>query len=211
MGKTIDITGKRFGNLVAIRYDHSKIQKCGSRNPYWLFKCDCGNEKVIQKKSVVRGRIVSCGCQQHKLKHGLSYTRIHKIWHGIKQRCLNKNNSRYNWYGGKGIKICDEWKDSFINFYEWSVSSGYNDTLTIDRIDFNGNYCPENCRWISQKDQKRNTSKNILITYKGETLCLAALAEKYGIKFSTAYSRIKRGKPIEVVFQKHESEAINKI
>lgn len=202
MAKYVDITGKKFGHLTAIRYDHSLKQKCGSSNPYWLFKCDCGKEKVIQKKNVVRGKIVSCGCQQHKIKHGMCYTRIHKIWHGIKQRCLNKNNSRYYRYGALGIKVCDEWKNDFCCFYEWAIKNGYKDNLSIDRIDNKGNYCPENCRWTTQKEQLRNYSKNRMITYKGETMCLTDMAKKYGIPFFTAHSRLKRGKPLEIVFKK---------
>lgn len=207
MGKTIDITGKRFGNLVAIRYDHSKTQKCGSCVQYWLFRCDCGKEKIILKQNVVRGRIVSCGCQQHKLKHGMAYTRIHKIWHGIKQRCLNKNNNRFKYYGARGIKICDEWKNDFVSFLNWANSSGYSDDLTIDRIDVNGDYCPDNCKWSTQKEQVRNCRRNKIINYNGEKYCISELAEKQGINYFTLYSRIKRG----YHKKKHESDAINKI
>lgn len=202
MGKMIDITGKRFGNLTAIRFDHKRKQNCGSYTTYWLFRCDCGKEKVIQKKNVVKGRIVSCGCQQHRLKHGMCYTRLHHIWHGIKQRCLNKKNSRYYRYGALGIKICDEWKNDFVSFYNWAVENGYTDKLSIDRLDNKGDYCPENCRWTTQHEQLRNYSKNRMITYNGETLCLTDMAKKYGVPFFTAYSRLRRGKSLDVVFNK---------
>lgn len=201
MGKKIDITGKRFGKLTAIKFDHSRKQNCGSSVQYWLFKCDCGKEKVIQRCGVVRGRIVSCGCQQHRTKHGMCNSRLHTIWHGIKQRCLNPKNNRYKYYGKRGITIFPEWEKSFISFYNWSVKNGYNDTLSIDRIDVNGDYCPENCRWATEKEQKRNTRKNRMITYKGETLCLSEMSEKYGINFFTAHSRLKRGKSVDDVFK----------
>lgn len=212
MGKSIDITGKKFGHLTAIRFDHNHLQPSGRKTAYWLFRCDCGREKIMNRRNIVRGRIKTCGCQQNKIKHGMAYTRIHKIWHGIKQRCLNKNNGRYYRYGARGIKICDEWRDDFVNFYKWAMEAGYTDELSIDRIDNDGNYCPENCRWITQKEQTRNCSKNRMITYNGETLCFSAMAEKYGVNMFTAHKRFMKGWPLDRVFKKVEQRnAINKI
>ena len=188
----IDITGKRYGHLTAIRYDHTTK----SRHEYWLFKCDCGKEKVIEKYSVTSGVQKYCGCQKWKQKHGKSHERIYSIWHCMIQRCENKHNTGYKNYGGRGINVCKEWKD-FRNFYNWSISSGYSNGLTIDRIDVNGNYCPENCKWATIHEQTRNKRTNTLITIGKETKCLCDWAKHYCIRVNTVCDRIKRGWSIE--------------
>lgn len=199
MSKEIDISGKRFCHLTAIRFDHKHKRPYSKSQSYWLFKCDCGREKVIDKYSVTRGRIKSCGCGQHNhsTTHGLSDKRIYRIWKAMKSRCYNKNQSCYNRYGGVGITICPEWLNDFMSFYNWSLSNGYNDALSIDRIDYKGNYCPENCRWATTKQQSRNTSANRMITFNNETLCLTDWSNKTGIKIETLESRLKSGWSIE--------------
>lgn len=192
-----DITAKRFGSLVAVRFDH----KVGKRS-YWLFKCDCGKEKVILKSNVIYGKQKACGCQMLRIKHGLTNTRLHHIWIGMKSRCYDKNKSCYRNYGGKGIKVCDLWKNDFVPFYNWAMENGYKKGLTIDRIDSTRDYCPENCRWVTRAEQNRNTSRNLMITYKGETRCLREMSRKYGIHWATISYRLKRGKPLDEVFRK---------
>ena len=115
----------------------------------------------------------------------------------MKERCNNKNNKSYKNYGGRGIKVCKEWSENFMSFYNWSINNGYKEGLTIDRINNDGNYEPSNCRWITRKEQNRNYRKNHLLTYKGETLCLADIADKYGINRGTLLYRLKKGKTIE--------------
>lgn len=181
MSKFIDISGKKFGRLTAISFAYRK-----GKDYYWLFKCDCGKDKIIRKNSVISGRVVSCGCYHNEMtglinkKHCMKGTRLYHCWDGMKQRCYNKNCSNYKRYGGRGIKVCDEWRDNFKPFMEWAINNGYKDDLTIDRIDVNGNYTPANCRWATAKEQVRNRRNNVWITYKGETKLLVDWLKFFG-------------------------------
>ena len=136
------------------------------------------------------------------VKHGYYGTRVYRIWNGIKRRCLSPDDTSYENYGGRGIKICDEWKNSSAMFIEWALSHGYTDELTIDRIDVNGDYCPENCRWVTYREQGKNKRNNRLITYNGETHCLSEWAEIMNMTVNTIESRLLKGWDIEKVFQK---------
>lgn len=156
--KLIDMTGQRYGRLVVDHHvGHSK----------WLCKCDCGNETVVHRKHLVSGATRSCGCLHDEASrinnstHGKSKTRLYGIYSGMKSRCYNKNNKAYANYGGRGIKVCDEWLDDFEAFERWSYENGYKDDthsteLSIDRIDSNGDYCPSNCRWANWSTQVKN-------------------------------------------------------
>lgn len=125
------------------------------------------------------------------LKHGMAKTRIWKIWTGIRERCNNPNNSDYLYYGGRGVQVCDEWND-FEKFKIWSLESGYNDTLTIDRIDTNGNYEPNNCRWSTRKEQTRNRNITKKAIYAGREIPIAEIAEIEGITYQEAYDKYAR-------------------
>ena len=116
--------------------------------------------------------------------------RLYSIYHNMKNRCYYKKSNRYCLYGGKGIQVCDEWYNSYKAFKKWAYDNGYNSNLTIDRIDNNGNYEPNNCRWVNYKEQSRNYSRNVIITYKGESKPLCDWAEKLGIKYGTLYRRL---------------------
>lgn len=129
--------------------------------------------------------------------HGMKYTKIYRVWCAMKERCNNSHNKHYKHYGAKGISVCEDWSRYFLSFYEWAMSNGYKEGLTIDRINSNGNYCPENCRWVTQAQQNRNYSRNHFLTFKGETLCLKDMAIKYGIKPATLLFRLKTGNSIE--------------
>lgn len=193
--KMKDHTGERFGKLTVLRF--SRKQK---GRYYWICKCDCGNEKEVCIIDLKAGNTRSCGCIRRenptRIKiRNLSKTRLHKIYTNMKNRCLNKNEERYKDYGGRGIKICDEWLvkyDGFLSFYEWALNNGYTENLTLDRIDNNGNYCPENCRWIDTKEQSRNKRTNILITINNETKCIKDWCVLYGIKVPAVYNYAKR-------------------
>ena len=202
MNKAKDCIGKKFGRLTILKIDH--IAENGQT--YVLCKCECGTKKIINFGSISAGLIVSCGCRQREIQkygsitHGKRYTRIYNIWCVMKTRCYCKKYREYQNYGGKGVIICEEWLNSFEAFYNWAMSHGYTDNLSIDRIDNNGNYEPSNCRWADRKTQSRNMSRNINITHNGETHILKDWAEILGIDYRKMWYRYKKGYPIEKVF-----------
>lgn len=260
MGKKLDITGERYGALVALY----PIDEKKNNSNCWMFKCDCGNEKALPIKQVRYGSIKSCGCHINKnkpqkrqqrvypgekfgkltviellgqregkghffsrvrcdcgtelierdsslisgrvtqcrtctlrengqLTHGMTNTRRFNIWQSMRARCYNPNDNNYKNYGGRGIGICDEWKDDFVSFYNWSNENGYSDDLTIDRIDVNGDYCPENCRWADKKTQARNKRTTRYLEYEGKILPICEISEITGIAPSTITQRIDKG------------------
>lgn len=209
MTKFKDLTGQKFGRLTVLKlaYKKPKNNNKGTRC-YWLCQCECGNTKNVLTEALKSGHTKSCGClgKEQRLKsnttHNLSNTRLHCIWLGMKNRCYCKDNKRYIRYGGRGISICNEWKNDFLSFYNWAITNGYNDNLTIDRIDVNGNYEPDNCRWTTQKQQARNTRRNHYLTYNNETLTVAEWAEKLNIKYSTLISRCYKNWTIEEILTK---------
>jgi hypothetical protein len=128
------------------------------------------------------------------LIHGMTKTKLFYVWHNMKCRCNDKNNYRYYCYGGRGIKVCDEWIDNFLSFYNWSYKNGYAEGLQIDRIDNNNGYSPENCRWVDRFVNAQNKSSNILFTYMGETKCLKQWCRDLGVNYKVAHQRINRDK-----------------
>ena len=125
------------------------------------------------------------------VKHGLCHTRLYGIWKSMKRRCCAKNASNYKWYGAKGITVCDEWKDNFKAFYDWAITNGYSDELTLERKDYDDNYCPENCTWFTVKQQANNRHNNTLITAYGKTQTLQQWADETGIDYRNISRRIK--------------------
>lgn len=126
-------------------------------------------------------------------KHGKYYTRIYRIYNDMKKRCYNHSMINYKNYGGRGIKVCDEWRNDFMNFYNWAMNNGYTDNLTIERIDVDGNYEPNNCKWITYKEQANNRRNNVHLTYAGKTQTMKQWAEELDIKYSTIVTRHRRG------------------
>lgn len=194
MRKAMDLTGQRFGRLVAEKRDYSYTKAA-----YWVCVCDCGNKKTVQSCHLRSGAIKSCGClhMENALKsnwstHGGYKTRLYAEWTGMKGRCHNKKNKRYPDYGGRGIEVCPEWRDSFEAFRDWALANGYRDDLTIERKDVNGNYCPENCCWATQKEQQNNRRNNHYITHQGKTQTIKQWAEETGISDMTIYARINK-------------------
>lgn len=189
MGVVKDITGQKFGRLTALY----KLHNYHKRATYWLCVCDCGNFTEVRGTNLRYGQTKSCGCLNTEIcmKHGKSYTRIHRIWAGVKNRCHNTKNKDYQDYGGRGIAVCDEWRNDFMAFYNWSMANGYDDTLTIDRIDNNKGYEPNNCRWVNQKQQNRNRRSCLKYTINGVTKCLSEWVNIYHINYETARSRLK--------------------
>ena len=179
----IDITGQRFGRLTAIK----KVKVAS-----WLCKCDCGNEVIVPYSNLANGTQKSCGCwrreskeifAQRVKKHGGNRTPIYNKYCAIKQRCYNPNNHAYNRYGGRGIKMCDKWLNSFESFRQWAYANGYdeNGELSLDRIDNNGDYSPENCRFTSRKEQQLNRECAIVCEYEGVKYTAWNFAKEFGI------------------------------
>lgn len=188
MGVFVDITGERYGKLVAICATTERTKNGGV---IWLFKCDCGKSKCIPANSVKSGLVKSCGCITKT--HGMTGTRLFNIWVDMRQRCSNPNYPQFYLWGGKGVKVCQEWENDFQAFYNWAISNGYDDTLSIERKDGCGDYEPSNCKWATPKEQSRNTTGNRKITIDGETKLLCEWIEISPITTSTYYKRIKRG------------------
>lgn len=171
MPKRMNLVGQKFNMLTVLEfYD---IQNGMSR---WLCQCDCGKILPVYGRNLKSGNTISCGCyhkahnKEYGYKHGGSGTRLYNIWSNMKSRCKNPNETAYRWYGGKGIKVCDQWKD-FTNFREWALNNGYKENLTIDRIDSNKDYCPENCQWLTMKennDKDRRRYAGVAFNSNGE-------------------------------------------
>lgn len=192
MGRVIDLTGQKFNMLTVIKL-YDVRPKIGA---LWICECDCGNKKIISSHAL-RDGLKSCGCLIHqkkipeeKKRKGI---RLYGIYYGMKQRCYNPNNQGYKWYGSKGISVCDEWLESYENFKKWAQSNGYEETLSIERINPNGNYCPENCCWIPLNDQWKTKGNTVVLDYMGESINLKDLSDITGISRGTLYSRYIKG------------------
>lgn len=194
---TFDLTDWRFGQLTVIRfagYQHKQA--------FWLTRCDCGNERTIRANSLLRGNSSSCGCQRKGfLKHGYARTdhktATYRSWIAMRTRCGNPNIPKYQDYGGRGIRVCERW-NSFESFL---ADMGERPPgMSIDRIDNDGDYCPENCKWSTNKEQCRNQRWTVRLTYNGETKTRQEWCEVYGIKLSTLRERLLRGWTLDQVF-----------
>ena len=185
----IDITGKRFGRLVVL----SRAENDRHDIAQWLCRCDCGVEKVVRGASLRSGVILSCGClcrERHRHTHDESKTRLFRILQYVKGRCYNQNNSAYQYYGGRGISVCQEWRESFVTFRDWALANGYSDDLTLDRIDADGNYEPSNCRWVDRKTQMRNQRDSLKYTIDGITRNLADWCDIYNVPYERTRHRV---------------------
>lgn len=198
-----DLTNMRFGRLVALdptgRDSHGYI--------IWRCKCDCGNETFVSSRYLVGNGTTSCGCYAKEIarnrltRHGKRFSRLYGVHKSMLQRCTNPNAHEYENYGGRGIKVADEWLD-FCSFEKWAMANGYGEDskrgeCTLDRIDQNGNYEPSNCRFVTMKAQQRNRRNNRLITHNGETHCMSEWAEIAGLGYGTFCKRIYAGWPME--------------
>jgi hypothetical protein len=179
------IIGKKFNKLTVLKFHSYKKSR-----PYFVFRCDCGNEKVLRLSHVTSGDIKACGCLQGKqsVTHGMKKTRFYKIWQAIKTRCENPSWPGYSDYGGRGIKVCDRWH-KFENFRD-DMHKSYKQNLTIERIDNNKGYSKENCRWASRKEQARNRRSNRIVSYQGRKMIFIELAELLGINYQSLYSKL---------------------
>ena len=203
MGAAKNLIGMRFGRLTVVSLGESLRRANGKTRRRWNCVCECGNDVLVRTDSLLSGGTQSCGCLQRERAsetmktHGGADSRLYNVWCTIKQRCYNPKNKAYHRYGGRGIVMCDDWKDSFESFRDWAMQNGYDSNAnrgicTIDRIDNDGKYEPSNCRWVSQQEQMNNVSYNHDITYNGETHTLAEWARLFDIPYSKLSQRINR-------------------
>lgn len=190
MSKLIDITGKRYNHLTVIR----RVENAKNGVAVWECRCDCGNITKVRGSNLKSGAVKSCGCLRHTtkptLKHNMSHTRLYRTWAAMKQRCYGSSNRSLKDYGGRGIKMCEEWRESFELFMEWAMSNGYSDDLTIERINVDGDYCPENCMWIPWEQQQGNRRMNLRLEHNGKTQNLAAWCRELSLPYSQIHNRI---------------------
>lgn len=181
--------GDRYGRLTVVGEAGFYTTTKGKRVRLIECVCDCGNKMVARLTNLRTGNTVSCGCfkkesiSNQKRCHHMQNTRIYRIWCGIKRRCYNKNDEHYHLYGGRDIKVCKEWRESFLEFYNWAINNGYDDSLSIDRIDFNRDYEPNNCRWANQKTQCRNKSSTAYFLIKDIKMPVVGFCEIFGLDY----------------------------
>lgn len=182
-----DLRGQKFNKWLVIGLPFRN-----KNHTFYQCKCDCGTMKDVELSTLKRGTSSGCAkCRNNHHTHGKSSSKIYWIWHGMNERCLNKKQPSYKNYGGRGITVCDEWQ-KFEPFYEWAMANGYAENLTIDRIDVNGNYEPQNCRWATIQEQAENKRTSVKYTFNGETKTQAEWARTLGIARNTLGERVKK-------------------
>lgn len=192
--KIINEIGNVYGRLRVISITDSKNNRAR-----WLCECSCGKKTIVDGSSLRRGDIKSCGCLKNELtskrfkKHGLKNHKLYGVRIKFISRCYNNNDKDYKNYGGRNIKVCKEWRNDFKTFYDWSLNNGYKEGLTIERIDVNGNYSPNNCKWIHNSEQSLNWRRSLKFTYKNETKDIRYFSNKYNIKYNTLRGRLQNG------------------
>lgn len=195
MAKRYNLIGQRFGRLVVV----SREESDNGKYKVWRCKCDCGNETKVKTYVLTSGRTRSCGCLRNEMigdrgrTHGMTETRIYRIWGHMKNRCYNQNDEKYELYGGRGIVVCDEWLHNFQAFYDWAIKNGYAEDLTIDRLDNNKGYSPNNCRWATNWEQSNNKRTSRILTLNGESHTVAEWGKITRINSRTIENRILNG------------------
>jgi hypothetical protein len=201
-------TGQRYGRLVAVSYSG----KDKRNNVRWLYRCDCGNEHVTSASSVRNGYTTSCGCYQkelaaingrtydgsHHVTHGLRHSPEYRVWANMIARCERPSTDRYQEYGGRGIKVCEEWRNSFETFFAY-LGAKPSPSHSIERIDVNGNYAPGNVRWATRAEQMRNRRSNVFVVYRGQKMIFKDACKLAGVNYLRARKLYLDGLPIEHV------------
>lgn len=192
--KSIDLAGQRFGRLTVIE----RVRPKSGMKWKWKCKCDCSSVVEVWSYDLITGNKKSCGCLRTEMltAHGMSRTRVYHIWSKMMSRCNKPNEIAYHNYGGRGIRVCDKWQE-FIPFYNWAIASGYNDELSIDRINNDGNYEPSNCKWSTRKEQANNKRNNIWLEYRGEVKTISQWSDICGIPRAIIGQRIRAGWSVE--------------
>lgn len=192
-----DLTGNKYGMLTVIGRSpdngHGK-KPCVK----WLCQCECGRITQASKWSLENGLTVSCGCR--KKIHGEKHTRLYQTWQNMKRRCHDPKNKRYEHYGLRGITVCQDWDKNYLSFRDWALSSGYKEGLTIERIDVNGNYCPDNCKWLPMSKQADNTTRSVYYLFYGKKMTIRQISDETGLTYSTISHRVQRNQPVNGVY-----------
>lgn len=192
----LDLTGQRYGKLTVIKPGESI-----NGHTRWLCVCDCGKEAIVTTSHLRNGSTKSCGCFQDYARRNrpsqyhpkdVRNRRLYQIWYSMCRRCNDKTHKGYHRYGGRGISVCSDW-NQYESFARWALSHEYDESLTIDRIDNDGNYEPNNCRWVTIKKQLSNTCRNRFETINGETKTVTEWAEEYGVNANTVLTRMSKG------------------
>lgn len=203
------LMGQKFGRLTPISAYRKRLGKNNRVNIIYICKCDCGNIVDVNASKLILGKKTSCGCLYKEIiakrrtervpKPRKTYKndRLRRIFHSMKSRCYDSNSKDYKWYGAKGVKIYDQWLVNFHTFFDWAWDNGYNDILTIDRIDPTGDYCPENCRWVTMEEQQNNRRNNVKYDFNGNLMTLSQIAKKININCNTLRSRLRSGMSFE--------------
>ncbi|WP_392355831.1 hypothetical protein PSR14_31170 (plasmid) [Bacillus sp. A01H] len=208
MSNRIDLTGKKFGRLIVIGSNGTdKYYKL-----FWKCKCDCGKNVSVRGDRLKSGNTKSCGClnaelvkkraAEKSIMGRVKEERLYRIWQSMKQRCYDKNSCEFERYGKRGITICEEWTSNYYAFKEWAIQNGYSNSLSIDRINVNGDYTPENCKWSTPKEQANNRRNSWFLVYKGKKQTLAEWSDELKIPYACLYRRLKSNWPIEKAFTK---------
>lgn len=188
--------GKRFNQLTILGV--CKRNK-GNVNHFYC-QCDCGRTQYVSVSRILHNQQQTCGRFHRKYENQEVGTRLYNTWNRMIHRCYDPNYHKYPSYGARGISVCDEWRNDYDTFYRWAIENGYQLGLWIERIDNDGNYCPENCKWATRKEQMNNTRRNHFIEYNGETKTLAEWSDVLGINYSTLHNRITRWGNVQKAF-----------
>lgn len=200
------LVGQVFGRLTVLEQVEDHVLPSGQHQAQWLCECSCSEHNRIKAigSNLNRGNTSSCGCLYKETRRTINKThgdsrrkRLYTIWANMKSRCFNKNNDDYETYGGRGITVCEEWKEDYVEFKEWALNNGYNNSLTIDRINVDKNYNPSNCRWVNMVTQENNRTNNHMLDLNGESHTVQEWSRITGINANTLYTRLSRGWSIE--------------
>lgn len=190
--RILDIVGKRFGNFVVME----KIKTDDKSHSYYKCKCDCGNIFIKRRDIIIHSKHQACNeCKRNRpdiITHNHSNTKLYRVYYSIKERCYNPKCKEYHNYGERGIKLCDLWISNFEEFYNWSITHGYEDGLQIDRIDNNSDYSPDNCRWVTPEVNSNNKRTCVYIEYNGEKLTINQWAKRLNINKNTFWRYIRK-------------------
>jgi len=200
--RRINMKGQKFNRLTVVKFSHVQ-----NGNAHWVCSCECGNKTTVSRSSLKRETIKSCGCLRKEIgrkkflknpnNHGLRCHPLYDVWDAMKQRCTNPNSLSFRYYGARGISVCDEWINDPVAFIDWAKRNGYKMGLEIDRRNNDGNYCPENCRFVTRKENMNNKRGNKIIFFNGMELTLSQWADKIGITYNSLTGRLNRGWTIQ--------------